>query len=71
MPWDHESIKKTYSIKSLSTMTNDVKTPTVKSKICGHCGYDFAEFVKTGFLGCSECYQAFAQELECYLNEFR
>lgn len=71
MPWESDSIKKTYSVKSLNTMTTDVKTPTVKSKICDHCGYDFADFMKTGFLGCSHCYQAFKKELEGYLDEFR
>lgn len=71
MVWQDELIKKSYSVQSLNTIATELKTPSVQSKICGNCGYDFNEFLQTGFLGCSECYQAFAQELERYLNEFR
>ena len=31
--------------------------------ICPHCGETYAEFQKTGMLGCAECYQAFRKEL--------
>ena len=72
MVWDEEPIKKTFSIDTLATMaTTTVKQPKVQSKICGNCGYDFNEFLRTGFLGCSECYQAFNHELERYLDELR
>ncbi len=71
MVWDEAPIKKTYSIDTLATMATTIKRPKVQSKICGNCGYDFNEYLRTGFLGCSECYHAFHDELEHYLNELR
>ena len=71
MVWDEEPIKKTFSIDTLATMATTVKQPKVQSKICENCGYDFNEFLRTGFLGCSECYKAFNNELERYLDELR
>ncbi len=68
----YEPVKKVYSTKSLpETQTNEFTVPHLQSKICGNCGYDFNEFIRTGFLGCSECYQYFKKELESYINEFR
>ena len=68
----HEPVKKTYSTRSLpDTITGTFKVPHLQSKICGNCGYDFNEFIKTGKLGCSDCYQYFKKELEPYINEFR
>lgn len=67
-----EPIKKTYSTKSLPDEVSDnFKMPHVQSRICGNCGYDFNDFLKTGNLGCSDCYQNFKKELEPYINEFR
>lgn len=67
-----EPIKKTYSTKSLpDEVLSDFKVPHLQSKICGNCGYDFNEFLKTGYLGCSDCYQYFKKELEPHINEFR
>ena len=31
--------------------------------VCPKCGETYAEFQKTGMLGCAECYQAFRKEL--------
>ena len=31
---------------------------------CPACGYAYAEFVHTGLVGCAQCYDAFAGELE-------
>ena len=31
--------------------------------VCPRCGQTYAEFQKTGMLGCAECYQAFRKEL--------
>jgi protein arginine kinase activator len=42
---------------------------TLITKICPNCGYEFAEFLETGFLGCSKCYEAFGNELEPYIEE--
>ncbi|MCM1403889.1 MAG: hypothetical protein NC133_00030 [Prevotella sp.] len=68
----YEPVKKTYSMKSLpEEVTGAFKVPHLQSKICGNCGYNFDDFVKTGFLGCSECYQYFKKELEPFINEFR
>ncbi len=38
----------------------DEETPDI---ICPKCGETYAEFQKTGMLGCAECYQAFRKEL--------
>ena len=68
----YEPVKKTYSMKSLPESTNCAfKVPHIQSKICGNCGYDFNEFIRTGFLGCSECYEFFKKELEPYIDEFK
>ena len=68
----YEPVKKTYSTKSLpEEVIGNFKVPHLQSKICGNCGYDFNEFIKTGFLGCSDCYQYFKKELESYINEYR
>ena len=46
----------------LSSMTakNQTQIPDV---VCPQCGQTYAEFQKTGMLGCAACYQAFRQEL--------
>ena len=68
----YDLVKKTYSTKSLpEEISNDFKVPHFQSKICGNCGYDFNEFIKTGYLGCPDCYYYFKKELETYINEFR
>ena len=72
MVMSYELVKKTYSTKSLPEEVSDnFKVPHLQSKICGNCGYDFNEFLKTGFLGCSDCYQYFKKELEPFINEYR
>lgn len=68
----YEPVKKTYSVKSLpESGIDDFTVPHLQSKICSNCGYDFNQFINTGFLGCSECYQNFKKELEPYINEFQ
>ena len=68
----HEPVKKKYSTKSLpETVTTAFTVPYLQTKICGNCGYDFNDFIKTGYLGCSDCYQYFKKELEQYINELR
>ena len=44
----------------LSTMSPKQQAPDIT---CSHCGETYAEFQKTGMLGCAECYQAFRKEL--------
>lgn len=34
-----------------------------KEKVCSVCGTKFKDFEKRGFLGCSECYRTFKEEL--------
>ena len=36
--------------------------------VCPKCGETYAEFQKTGMLGCAECYQAFRKELAPVIN---
>ena len=38
----------------------DEETPDI---VCPKCGETYAEFQKTGMLGCAECYAAFRREL--------
>lgn len=45
-------------LSSMSKRTAD------KDIACPKCGTSFAEFRKTGMLGCAECYQAFRGEIE-------
>lgn len=44
----------------LSTMAQKQQTPDIT---CPNCGETYAEFQKSGMLGCAECYQAFRKEL--------
>lgn len=44
----------------LSAMGQQKSVPEIT---CQSCGETFAEFQKTGMLGCAECYQAFRSEL--------
>ena len=44
----------------LSTMSEKQHTPEIT---CPRCGETYAEFQKTGMLGCAECYRAFQKEL--------
>lgn len=37
-------------------------------KKCSNCGHSYAEFVRTGKLGCSQCYEAFRKQLKPLLN---
>ena len=45
----------------LSSLVN--KTASVPDIACPRCGETYAEFQKTGMLGCADCYQAFRKEL--------
>ena len=44
----------------LSAMTDKKQAPEIA---CPRCGETYAEFQKTGMLGCAACYQAFRKEL--------
>jgi protein arginine kinase activator len=43
---------------------NDGKHSSSISKTCPTCGMKFKDFQKTGFLGCSDCYNVFYSEIE-------
>ena len=69
-----EDVKKTYSMKSLfdspmGFISAVIEPPVIKTKVCGNCGYDFKDFLETGFLGCSKCYDSFAEELAPYIAQ--
>ena len=36
----------------------------VSTKVCPTCGLSLAEFTKSGFLGCPDCYQAFSERID-------
>jgi protein arginine kinase activator len=38
---------------------------------CGSCGTTYNDFQKMGFLGCRDCYEAFAEPLEGVILEFQ
>ena len=40
-----------------------------QQKMCPECGTAFSAFVKTGLLGCSECYTAFHDEIASVLSK--
>ena len=44
----------------LSAMADKNQAPDIT---CPRCGETYAEFQKSGMLGCAECYQAFRREL--------
>lgn len=44
----------------LAGMAQKQKSPDIT---CPRCGETYAQFQKTGMLGCAECYQAFRKEL--------
>jgi protein arginine kinase activator len=57
IPYDENIIK-----KFLSLMPGFIELDE-KEKVCEKCGTKFEDFKKTGFLGCSNCYETFKDEL--------
>ena len=39
-----------------------------QEKKCSNCGLTYADFVRTGKLGCSQCYEAFHNQIKPLLN---
>ena len=53
----------------LASMLGDMALPTVKAqKTCPVCGATFSDIAKTGKMGCSECYNAFRDEILPYIK---
>ena len=52
------AIQSTMAGKALEE--TEAETPAI---VCPRCGETYAEFKKTGMLGCADCYQAFRKEL--------
>jgi len=41
------------------------------NNLCNTCGEDYNEFIKTGFLGCPECYDMFEDKLDPILKKLQ
>jgi protein arginine kinase activator len=52
----------------VSQQVGQAAAPEGGQVTCSHCGFTQADFKKTGRLGCSECYTAFADGLEGVLK---
>ncbi len=48
----------------LGSMQVQITTERRGASTCNQCGLGFARFRKTGLLGCPECYESFAAQLE-------
>ena len=49
---------------------NDTLTKSyVEPKFCSQCFTTLTEFVNSGFVGCPNCYKAFASEIKAYVDE--
>jgi protein arginine kinase activator len=51
-----------------SQKMEEANTATGSEVACRHCGFTQADFKKTGRLGCSECYNVFADGLDALLK---
>ena len=66
------SIEPEFSIHQLLGAMLGTMGPGTRSESaivpCPQCGLTFAEFKKTGMLGCSQCYRTFSRQLEPILR---
>jgi protein arginine kinase activator len=53
---------------SSETSEEDETTPSTKRLVCQVCGNSLADFKKTGRLGCSHCYEVFANQMDPMLR---
>lgn len=49
---------------------NQTKEVTLEAK-CPCCGETFEEFKSSGLLACENCYKAFEEELNLFINQFK
>lgn len=62
----HSPKKHSFSIANiLAGMADEVGSSAIK---CNACGLSYAEFRENGRLGCSECYEAFKEQLKPLLR---
>ena len=52
-------------------LTQSAMTPGLNDKhiICPDCGYETADFRRTGRLGCAQCYTAFSSLIKLVLED--
>ena len=70
IPVDENMVKKLFEVMVQGGMVQGgvVKTGSVEKKErCPVCGLTLEEFKESGFLGCSECYRTFKEEIKPYL----
>jgi protein arginine kinase activator len=67
-----------FSIHSLLAGLLDMSNPSLSvekkaasASQCPNCGLDYAQFSKTGRLGCADCYSAFQRQLEPLLRRIQ
>ena len=56
--------------KTFSTATEEQQAPEVDiQRTCTHCGLSYGAFKESGRLGCSHCYEVFADQLKPLLQK--
>lgn len=48
----------------MQKMTGDGPVSVAGTRACSACGRTYREFARTGFLGCTDCYQAFSDAID-------
>ncbi|MGI9014017.1 MAG: UvrB/UvrC motif-containing protein [Phycisphaerales bacterium] len=59
----HQSSAHTAAFKQFFISAGESKSGKASAKACSSCGMTFADFRKSGTLGCAECYRAFESQL--------
>jgi len=60
-------------ISGMQGMDEQIVDDVLSSELitCEFCGTSFNDFQKIGFLGCSQCYEAFGEALENVIQDFQ
>ncbi|KXO16882.1 hypothetical protein LV469_03525 [Peptoniphilus sp. GNH] len=61
-----EEIKK--QIEDMLKPVAEIENPEIKDKICPTCGRRLSEILKSGRLGCKDCYENFSDDLIKFLD---
>ena len=56
--------KKGISVNVQGEVLGEMEAVVEPDKICSNCGMKFSDFRTKGWLGCSDCYQAFEKEID-------